>query len=428
MLRTRRTWGVLVAVLAAIALLAASCTGSDDGSTVREIGESSGSVSGSASGSASGSGSGTHTGSASGTHTGSASGSASGTHTHTGSASGSASGTHTGSASGSASASATGMASEMTAGDGGYEYASNVDSHRLVVADICGIGDLLDAGDFDAVADIYRNGEHSVKSDGSIRTIGGFAARDDRQHGLNVYYRTPTPLDDFVTAALEGTGPFAGMSDGVRGQGAEKGIQNQVMVAWVVHELRTAMNKAADGDFDAASGAPHNWDEAWAFYYGAAPGCAPYATGNKRAGNFGTLGSDGETAQANEGILAAMIAGRDALMAEDAAGAQAAADEIVRNLVIIYSQASIRYASLIEGDLADGNDAKAKEHQAEGLAFWRVIEAYAVWSGADASAMSDIFDLSNEPGSAGYGDAVRAALQPAWTELGISASDIGTLQ
>ena len=381
MLRTRRTWGVLIAVFAAVALFAASCSGDDDGSEVREIGESSGSVSVSASGSGSGS------------------------------------------------ASATGMASDdMTPGDGGYEYASNVDTHRLVVSDVCPIGDLLDAGEFAAVEKIYRDGVNSVKSDGSVRSIGGFAARDDREHGLNIYYRTPTPLDDFVTAALHGTGMFAGMSDGVRGQGVEKGIQNQVMVAWVVHELRTAMNKAGDGNFDAASGAPHNWDEAWAFYYGESPGCAPYATGNKRANNFGTLGSDGETAKANEAILAAMIEGRDALLASDAQGAQAASDEIVRNLVIIYSQASIRYASLIEGDLADGDDAKAKVHQAEGLAFWRVIEAYAVWSGADAEAMSAIFDLGNAPGANGYGDAVRAALQPAWQRLGISADDIGTLK
>ena len=316
----------------------------------------------------------------------------------------------------------------MTPADGGYEYASNVDSHRLVVADICGIGDLLDAGDFAAVEDIYRNGEHSVKSDGSVRTIGGFAARDDRMHGHNIYHQTPTPLDDFVTDALDGTGMFAGTSDGVRGQGVEKGIQNQIMVAWVVHELRTAVTKAEAGDIDAASGAPHNWDEAWAFYHGVEPGCAPYATANKRAGNFGTLGADGETAQANEAILAAMIDGRDALLAGDAAAAEAASDEIARNLVIIYSQAAIRYASLIEGDLADGDDAKAKVHQAEGLAFWRVIEPYAVWSGADPVAMAAIFNLDNAPGAAGFGDAVRAALEPAWTSFGISESDIGTLQ
>ena len=297
-----------------------------------------------------------------------------------------------------------------------------------MVADICGIGDLLDAGDFAAVEDIYRNGENSVKSDGSIRTIGGFAARSDRTHGLDAYYGTPAPLDEFVTAALQGTGPFAGQSDGVRAQGAEKGIQNQVMVAWTIHELNSALAKARDGNFDVAGGAVHNWDEGWAFFHGAEPGCAPYATGNKRAGNFATVGADGETARANEVILAAMIAGRDALLDSDAAGAEAAAATVVRGLAITYSQAAIRYASVIEGDLADGNDAKAKEHQAEGLAFWRVVEAYMVPAGADATAMDAIFRLDNPPGANGFGDEVRAALEPAWDALGIAASDIGSLQ
>ena len=370
----------MVLVIAALALIAASC-GSDDGATVREVGSDAGSAS--ASGSASGSGS--------------------------------------------ASAPAD-TGSSTASGDGGYDYASNVDAHRLVVADLCEIGDLLDAGDFEAVATIYRDGVNSVNSDGSVRSIGGFASSDDRSHGHDDYYGTVTPLDDFVTAALDGTGIFDGQSDAVRSQGAEKGIRNQVMVAWVVHELNSALAKAADGNFDVAEGAVHNWDEGWAFYHGAEPGCAPFATANSRAGNFGTTGADGETALANEGILQAMIDGRDALLAEDAAGAEAASAEVIRNVAITYSQAAIRYASLIEGDLADGDEAAAKEHQAEGLAFWRVIEPYVAPAGADAETINAVFDLGADPGANGFGEEVRAALEPAFTELGISADDIGELQ
>jgi hypothetical protein len=131
---------------------------------------------------------------------------------------------------------------------------------------------------------------------------------------------------------------------------------------------------------------------------------------------------------ANENILAAMIQGRDALVEGNVPAAGIATAEAVKNLVVIYSQAAIRYASLIEGDLADGNDAKAKEHQAEGLAFFRVIEATVAPEGADIDAINAIFDLANEPGANGYGDEVRAALQPAWDALGITADDVGTLQ
>lgn len=344
-----------------------------------------------------------------------------------------ADGTEGGSVSASASGSASAPAStdepaEASTGDGGYEYASNVDAHRLVVADICGVGDLLDAGDFEAAAARYRDGGNSVNSDGSVRTIAGFAERDDRSHGLDAYYGTPAPLDDFVTAALDGTGTFEGQSDAVRGQGVEKGMQNQVMVAWLVHELNSANAKAADGNFDVAEGAVHNWDEGWAFYHGAQPGCAPYTTADKRAANFGTLATDGETSLANEAILAAMVEGRDALLAEDAQGAEAAATEVVRNVVITYSQAAVRYAALVEGDLADGDAETAKVHQAEGLAFWRVIEAYVAPAGADVDAVNAVLDLSEEPGANGFGAEVRTALEPAWDALGISAADIGELE
>lgn len=326
------------------------------------------------------------------------------------------------------SASATGSAAAVAGGDGGYEYASNVDSHRLVVADICPIGDLLGGGDFGAVETIYRGGVNSVTSDGTVRSIGGFAAREDARHGLDEYYGTPTPLDDFVTDALTGTGTFAGQPEPVRAQGVEKGIQDQVMVAWVVHELNTALDKAGAGDFDVADGAVHNWDEAWAFYHGSQPGCAPFATADRRAADFGTIGQDGQTGRANEAVLAAMIDGRDALLAEDRAGAEAAAAEVLRGVVITYSQAAIRYASLIEGDLGEGNAERAKEHQAEGLAYWRVIEAWVAPAGADVEAVNAIFDLADEPGANGFGDEVRMALEPAWEALGISADDIGQLQ
>ena len=377
---------VLAALLCALAMFTTACGSGDDGAAVRELGSGGDSTSASA-------------------------------------GSGSASGSSSGSSSGVSSS----ESAANTPGDGGYEYASNVDSHRLVVADICEIADALDAGDWDTVETLYRDGKNSVKGDDSIRSIGGFAARDDRSHGLTDFYGTPAPLDEFITSAIDGTGAFAGESDDVRAQGVEKGIQNQTMVAWTIHELNSALSKAADANFDIATGAVHNWDEGWAFFHGSEPGCAPYATGNKRAGNFGTTGN-GDTALANEAILAAMIEGRDALVAEDMAGAEAAAADVVRNVAITYSQATIRYAHLIAGDLADGDEAKARVHQAEGYAFWRVMEAVLVGAGADSDTISSILGLENEPGANGSSAEIREALAPAWETLGISTSDIGMLE
>ena len=48
--------------------------------------------------------------------------------------------------------------------DGGYDYASNVDNHRMLMGDVCDIKDLSGAYDWDGVMDIYENGKHAEKS------------------------------------------------------------------------------------------------------------------------------------------------------------------------------------------------------------------------------------------------------------------------
>ena len=380
-------------VAAALIFGAAACGNNDDGASVRDLSEEEGSTSDSATG---------------------------------GSANGSASASAPASGSASAGSTTTG---ETVDGDGGYTYASDVNAHRLVTDDICDIKELLEADpvDFAAIETIYRDGVHSVNSDGSVRSLAGFATAADRLHGLDGYYETATPLDDWMSEAFAGTGRFEGASDGVRRQAIEKGAQNQIMVAWVVHELNSALGKVAEGDIDADSGAPHNWDEGWAFYHGASPQCAPHATADSRAGNFDTTVEGSETALTNEGITDAMNAGRDALLAGDVTATEEAANEVIRSMVITYSQAAIRYASLVPDDVEGGDLDAAAEHRSEGLAFFRVIEAILAENGADVAAVNAIYDFAAELGTTGGGDEVRAALQPAWESLGISDDDIGTL-
>ena len=400
-LKSKKYFLLVLPIIAVFSLIAASC-GDDDGGSVRDL-DSSESSSGSGSGSSSGSGS--ASGSSSASAVASASASASG--------------------SGSASMAAGGSTADATPADGGYAYASNIDSHRLVVEDICEINEIVGDYRWSEISEIYANGSNSVKSDGSVRTIGGFAAGEGKKHGVDTYYGTPTPLDDFVSAALNGTGVWAGESDAVRKQGVQKGIMNQVMIAWVVHELNAALAKAADGNFDAATGAPHNWDEAWAFYHGSAPGCGPFATANKRAKDFGTLGSDGETALANEGLLAAMIEGRDALLAGDEAGAISATNEAVKHVFITYAQATIKYAAKVYSDLEAGDTEAARVHQAEGWAFFRIIEPILGNNGIDTSVIDSILNMENEPGSGSVAD-IQAVLDPVIASFGITSAEFGS--
>ena len=259
--------------------------------------------------------------------------------------------------------------------DGGYDYASNVDNHRMLMGDVCDIKDLSGAYDWDGVMDIYVNGEHAEKSDGSYRTLMGFADAAGKNHAYDDYYGADGSWNDFVSAAIEGTGPFAGESDTVRDQATEKGIQNGVMTAYAIHELNAAIIKAEAGNWG-PDDAQHAWDEGWAFYHGPDDanadydGCGPFATAAKRGGNFGT----GDAT--NIATLVAMNDGLTALKNEDMQGVIDARDEVLKNVVIVYSQASVRYASKMTDDLAAGDTANYDKHQAEGHAFYRVIEAY----------------------------------------------------
>ena len=276
---------------------------------------------------------------------------------------------------GSAIAGCAGNDVDLDDADGGYTYASNVDNHRMLMGDVCDIKDLSGAYDWDGVKDIYEDGKHAEKSDGSYRTLMGFADASGKNHAYDAYYGADGSWNDFVSAAIDGTGPFEGESDTVRDQAVEKGIQNGVMTAYAIHELNAAIIKAEAGNWG-ADDAQHAWDEGWAFYHGPDDsnhdydGCGPYATAAKRGGNFGT----GDAT--NIATLAAMNAGLTALQNEDMQGVVDARDEVLKNIVIVYSQASVRYASKMTDDLAAGDTSDYDKHQAEGHAFYRVIEAY----------------------------------------------------
>ena len=87
----------------------------------------------------------------------------------------------------------------------------------------------------------------------------------------------------------------------------------------------------------------------------------------KRAADFGTTTND--VSNALTATETAMVDGLAALQAEDAAGYTAAADTVIKNLVITYSQAVLKYTSKM-----DSNESGEK-YQAEGYAFWKAIEA-----------------------------------------------------
>ena len=164
---------------------------------------------------------------------------------------------------------------------------------------------------------------------------------------------------------------------------------NLGMVAYTIHELNAAVAKAEAGNVDNDSGAPHNWDEGWAFFHGPDEhyGCSPAKVMEKRAADFGTADADGVAATFTA-TEAAMVSGLAALQASDADGYNAAVDTVMKNVIITYSQAVLKYTYKM-----DSNESAAK-YQAEGYAFWKTIEAYAAPYTADACYNNKVHTIS----------------------------------
>jgi len=262
----------------------------------------------------------------------------------------------------------------LDASDGGYTYASDVDNHRSLMNDLCEIKAAAssDGGyDFATAKDIYMNGKNAEKSDGSFRTLAGFASATGKNHDYDSYYGIDGSVDAHIMAALEGTGDFEGTSDTVRYQGIAKLTVNLGMVAYTLHELNAAILKAEAGNWG-TDDAQHAWDEGWAFFHGPDEhyGCSPAKVMEKRAADFGTADADG-VAATFAATEAAMNAGLTALQNENMQDVVDARDEILKNLVIVYSQAVLKYTSKMDSNTT------AEKYQAEGYAFWKAIEAYA---------------------------------------------------
>ena len=260
--------------------------------------------------------------------------------------------------------------STMDASDGGYTYASNVDNHRSLMKDLCDIKTAASSYDWATAKDIYQNGKNAEKSDGSFRTLAGFAAAEGKNHNYDTFYGEAGSINTHIMAALDGTGDFAGTSDTVRYQGVAKLTANMGMIAYTIHELNTAVGKADAGNVDDDTGAPHNWDEGWAFFHGPDEdlSCAPANTFKKRSADFGTE-TNGVSNTLNA-VETAMVDGLAALQAEDQPGYTAATNTVVKNVIITYTQATMKYTYKM--DDADNGP----KYQAEGYAFWKVIEAY----------------------------------------------------
>ena len=100
------------------------------------------------------------------------------------------------------------------------------------------------------------DGRFSFKSATIKRTLRGFSKdlSGERMYDLyNAYYGSTTYADDWVTAALDGTGEFVGKPDIVREEAALKGTAYGNVWMYVLHELEVAiLDITENGDEESA--------------------------------------------------------------------------------------------------------------------------------------------------------------------------------
>lgn len=341
---------------------------------------------------------------------------------------------------------------------GGYTPASNVVEHAQIFKDVKDITTAVKNGDFATASAIWMDGKYSCKGPTKRRKLQGFvgsAAVKDKLTDQAFFDsftggagpssdKGPIPgsgrlnlgkdfWDKFVSDALAGSGDFKGKSKTMRQVAVAKGVLG-VITMYTARELESAISKAVAGKTEDAKGAPHAWDEGWAFYYGSHKNAADRYDGKYSAWEF-TKKRDldyayksnnrvPDTVEGKVDILAHFLEGLKASRTETKNISQmiASRDNIYRILALSSIRAALKYAY---------------KTQANGYNEYYHMEAYAYFLAAAGwveqarpNAANTTLGLVDFRKSEADLDsdlycAVKAALIPAYQPLGLDCQKVG---
>jgi len=233
----------------------------------------------------------------------------------------------------------------------------------------------------------------------------------------------------------------------------KKGANYQAVWMYVLHELEDAIGDCYAGDITAndntpTGGAPHAWDEGWAFYAGsqvaataagsvADDGTLIWELAEKRGSDFGTADSTGPSS-VNVALLAEFIKGRDLIIAADCAGAEPVVQKIIQLMTVPLVQGTLKYAFKADPANANGDCAadagknamtatdSCVKSWAEGWAFAAaVLPQIDQCDPAAAKTVEDALDIAATGPVAGGFAAVKTAIESTYPCLGITCEHVG---
>ena len=294
---------------------------------------------------------------------------------------------------------------------------------------------ITDAGTYDPTSDVGGSTSFTVAMKSAIAEIDvdegnpGYAAAKAKFKALGIQgaadeIRTAEPYweasreyfgtDNWMSAYFNAAADTPSYAQAARVEMMEKTARDAVAVMAIISDAY----KASQGTTPAHD---RYWDHAAAKFLGTEDtrGVTVYDRAQKRAANYNTLDAAGAAA-ANKKIIAALNAGK-AATTRQARSAQYGA--IVSQMKVIYSQCVLRYAYLVDKDIATGAD--FTEHQAEGQAFWRVIAPWVKDASANGAVyLEGIFNLARAPTHSNHFCHAKEILGL----MGISGADMGTLE
>jgi len=279
----------------------------------------------------------------------------------------------------------------------------------------------------------------------TYRTLQGFSTQAQTKMAMQetyqiyrAYYGAGDYANQYVLAALGGSGEFNGLGNDAREQGAKKGTAYMNVWMYVIHEIEDAIidcenNCITPGSQDCNSDPVHAIDEAAAFYAGSLEGVAAkgvpdagklvFRLAEKRCADFGTCtGTQGQAA-ANAEIVAKLQKAQVELKNSRCVNVVPLKKRIVELMSIPLIQGSLRYAWKVAEDPQAGLKEKA-----EGAVFAAAILPRVAACNPDvAKLISDNMkiDAANHM-SAGF-VAIKQAFESTYACLGITCEDIGGL-